>query len=327
MLSFLPALALLAQAPAEAPAPTPIAPAARQITRDIFLLPGQTLPGRGPDGNTIVLVTRRGLIVVDTGRHVWHSDGILSFAREHHRPISAIVNTHWHLDHSSGNSRLKAAFPNARLYATPAIDGALTGFLRRSLEATQERLAGDEMTPLQREEAGYFVATMAASDSLRPDVAVSQSARMTIAGRRLDVHVTSAAVTDADIWIYDRRSRVLVLGDLVTLPAPYLDTACPEAWRATLDEVWAQPFITAIPGHGEPMSRADFATYRAAYGAYIDCARGELESSQCAAGWVRDASALLGPDENYRDRALRVSESYVRYLRANNGKSPDCLTR
>ena len=39
---------------------------------------------------------------------------------------------------------------------------------------------------------------------------VDRSGRMRLAGRRVDVHVTDGAVTDADVWLYDRRSRVAV---------------------------------------------------------------------------------------------------------------------
>ena len=77
--------------------------------------------------------------MVDTGRHPWHSDGILAFARDRKQPIAAIVNTHWHLDHSSGNRRLKAAHPAAKVYTTRAVDRALApgGFLSAIHRAAQ----------------------------------------------------------------------------------------------------------------------------------------------------------------------------------------------
>jgi hypothetical protein len=70
--------------------------------------------GEGTDGNTVVFTAPDGLIVVDTGRPAWHSDGILAFAAERRQRVRAIVNTHWHLDHASGNGRIKAAHPEAR---------------------------------------------------------------------------------------------------------------------------------------------------------------------------------------------------------------------
>jgi glyoxylase-like metal-dependent hydrolase (beta-lactamase superfamily II) len=153
-------------------APTPSPPVAREIAPNTFLLPGAILPDRGPDGNTVILVAPSGLIAIDTGRHPWHSDGILAFARSSSRPVAAIVNTHWHLDHSSGNRRVKAAYPQANIYTTRAVDRALApgGFLVRNLEAARARVRDSSTPDVRREETELFIATMEAADALRPDL-------------------------------------------------------------------------------------------------------------------------------------------------------------
>ena len=83
-----------------------------KIAPGVELLRGAMLPERGPDGNTVVFDAPQGLVVIDTGRHAWHSDAILALAKAKDRPIAAIVNTHWHLDHTSGNGRIKSALPD-----------------------------------------------------------------------------------------------------------------------------------------------------------------------------------------------------------------------
>jgi hypothetical protein len=115
---------------------------------------------------------------------------------------------------------------------------------------------------VRREETELFIATMEAADALRPDVPVERSGPITIAGRPLSVRVATDAVTAADLWLYDETTGVAVIGDLVTLPAPFFETACPARWQDTLDEVWATSFRLAVPGHGPPMSRTEFDTYR-----------------------------------------------------------------
>ncbi|MEZ5961569.1 MAG: MBL fold metallo-hydrolase [Hyphomonadaceae bacterium] len=306
---------------------TPTVPPVREIAAGVHLQPGGFEPGRGPDGNTIIFDAPQGLVVVDSGRHAWHSDAILAYAQDRGRPIAAIINTHWHLDHSSGNGRLKAAYPGARVYTTSAVDRVIGpgGFLVRNMEGAQAMLGDTEITPVQREEVQIFLDTMAQSQTLRPDVVLARSQRMRLAGRRFDVHVTNGAVTDADVWFYDRRTRVAVIGDLVTLPAPFFETACPQRWREALDEVWATPFRIAIAGHGEPMTRDQFNTWRAAYNAFIDCAGGEAEASSCASPWAQ-ATAAFNTDEMSQRRAAGMAEYYVGYLRENGGKSPDCLS-
>lgn len=315
----------LAQSAAAA-APSPSAPPPETIAPGVELLRGAILPGYGPDGNTVVFDAPEGLVVVDTGRHDWHSDAILALARERKRPVVAIVNTHWHLDHSSGNGRLKAAFPAARVYTTDAVDGALAqgGFLARSLESAKAMLADPKVSDAQKSEIRIFVATMAESEVLRPDVVLDANGQRAIGGRSFDLHLTGGAVTEEDVWLHDRPSGIAVVGDLVTFPAPFFETACPARWRDALDAVWAVPFTTAIPGHGEPMSRAEFDAWRRAFGSYLDCAEGTAEAGQCAATWVAGIGQFVGSDDGAAQASRAYAEYYVGMLRENGGKSADC---
>jgi glyoxylase-like metal-dependent hydrolase (beta-lactamase superfamily II) len=296
-----------------------------EIAPGTFLIRPVPMPGRGPDGNTVIIDAPDGLIVIDTGRHQSQSDAILAFARERKRPIVAIVNTHWHLDHASGNGRIKAAHPKARLYTTTAIDKVIApgGFLARNLEGAKKMLPSTA-DPVRKEEIQIFVTTMEASSELRPDVAVSKSGPTQLAGRALDVRVTDRAVSDADVWLFDTATKIAVIGDLITLPVPYFETACPTRWRATLDEVWATPFETAIPGHGRPMTRGDFDTYRQAFGAFVDCTRTDSPAAACGKGWVDGLGPLIRADEQVRKQVQANAEYYVGYLRDNGGKAPDC---
>jgi len=302
---------------------------ATSLAPGVALIRGSMLPERGPDGNTIVFEAPEGLVVVDTGRHGWHSDAILAHAKSRGLPIAAIVNTHWHLDHSSGNGRLRAAYPGAQVYATGAVDRVLAGggFLARNLESARPMLDDPAVSDVQKEEIRIFIATMAERDVLRPQVVVGAPGTVRLAGKDFEFRLTNGAVTDADLWLYDAASGVAVIGDLVTFPAPFFETACPADWRRSLDAVRAVPFRTAIPGHGEPMSPAQFDAWRMAFGNFMDCVEGTAEAGQCAAGWADGIAPFTAGDEQARRAALGYAEYYVGFLRANGGKSADCLTR
>jgi glyoxylase-like metal-dependent hydrolase (beta-lactamase superfamily II) len=319
-------LSLVAAALVQTAAPAP--PEAREIAPDTFLLPGSWQPDRGPDGNTVMIAGSSGLIAVDTGRHPWQSDAIVQFARARRQPVTVIVNTHWHLDHSSGNRRVKASFPDAKLYTTMAVDRALAadGFLTRNFAAARAKPLSADAPPVRREETDLFFATMEASSSLRPDVPVTESGARTLAGRPLTVRVAVDAVTDADLWLYDEKTGVAVIGDLVTLPAPFFETACPARWQAALDEVWATPFRLAVPGHGEPMSRDAFDTYRRAFAAFRACVASDSAPGGCASGWARDAGPLLATEAD-RKQANEFGAYYVEFLRKGGGASADCRTK
>ncbi len=314
---------------AMAPATSFAVPPPQEIAPGVELLRGAILPERGPDGNTIVFDAPQGLVVVDTGRHAWHSDAILALAAARNRPVAAVINTHWHLDHTSGNGRIKAAFPKAPVYATNAVERVLAegGFLARNLESSRPMLDDPKLSATQKEEVQIFIATMEERDILRPDIVVARRGETTVAGRTFDLRVANGAVTDADIWLYDGASGIVVLGDLVTLPAPFFETACPSQWRSALDEVWSLPFRVAIPGHGEPMDRVQFDTWRGAFNAYMDCVEGESEAAQCATTWADRVAPLAANDEGARRMARGYAEYYVGMLREHGGRSADCLER
>lgn len=259
------------------------------------LIPGQVDPAgaKGPDGNSVFLDAPAGLILVDTGRHPEHSAALLAYARQRGRPIAAIFNTHWHLDHSTGNGEIRAAFPNAPLYASNAIDGALTGFLARSRQGAELALAAGQIPEASRAEVRRFFDVMDHPERLRPTRPVTRSGEMTVAGRRLRVNLAPYAATERDVWLYDAAARLAIVGDLVVAPVPFMDTACPEGWKQALDAIAETPFTTLIPGHGAPMDRPAFMTWRAAYNAFVDCGQSDRPRAECVAGWRRDAARFI----------------------------------
>jgi glyoxylase-like metal-dependent hydrolase (beta-lactamase superfamily II) len=294
------------------------------VVPGVWLIPGGVRPDRQPDGNSVVFDAPDGLVVVDTGRHAWHRAAIVALAGTRQKNIAAIVNTHWHLDHVSGNPALRAAYPDLRVYASSAIDGALTGFLAASARDSAGYLDDPQLPATIREDIRADVATIRNGAALKPDVVISASAAMVIGGRELGVRLATDAVTAGDVWLYDERNRLAVLGDLVTLPAPFLDTACPEGWKVALERVEAAPFEVAIPGHGSPMTRAQFRLYRRAFEAFVDCSNSSRPASECASGWADSVEPLLADGPGEKQRARDMTEYYVGMLRANGGRSKYC---
>lgn len=306
----------LAQPPAEQ---------VRPVAPGVWMIASAFPPHRQPDGSTVIFAAPQGLVVLDTGRHVWRRQAILDFAKTRHRPIVAIINSHWHLDHVSGDPALKAAYPKARIYASRAIDEALTGFLARSAADAQPYLAPGKLPPETQEDIRNDIATTANGAALKPDVAIEASAIRDMGGLRLAVNLAPDAATAGDVWLYDPKSKVAAVGDLVTLPAPFLDTACPKGWSAALDQLAATPFQILIPGHGAPMTRAQFDLYRSAFNEVIACAASPRDKADCAAAWTKAVAPLLGDDPAAARRAQGMTEYYVAdVLRPHGGKSASC---
>lgn len=170
------------------------------------------------------------------------------------------------------------------------------------------------------------IATVENGAALKPDVVIDKSAtRTTIAGKKLQVNLAPNAATAGDVWIFDPATRVAAVGDLVTLPVPFLDTACPEGWRAALARIANTPFRTVLPGHGGPMTPTQFAMYRTAFNAMIACSASSRDASDCAVDWADAVADLPGADPAPFKRARGLAVYYVKdVLRAHGGKSAEC---
>ncbi len=134
-----------------------------------------------------------------------------------------------------------------------------------------------------------------------------------IGGRDLTLMLESHAVTEGDIWIQDATTGVLIAGDLVTLPAPFLDTACPSRWQQALNRLAKTDFALLIPGHGAPLTRRQFSVYRSAFDHLLVCAGGGTHKNTCIEDWVRETAPIAGDADPKFVRSLM--DYYVDLLR------------
>lgn len=282
--------------------------ASTRIAPGIDVIFGIFVPDQQPDGNSILIRAPDGLIVIDTGRHVKHTQQIIDFAQQANLPIRAIINSHWHLDHIGGDARIRSVYPDVQIYASDALKGAISGFLaryRKYLENEIQKSPDDPKTQASRDE----LAIIETAPSALPTEIITKTVQLTIAGRQLVLHLETNSVTGGDVWVFDPATRALVAGDLVTLPVPFLDTACPEHWKSALGHLAEADFKILIPGHGAPMHRHEFDRYRHAYENLLECAGGTKSKEECAAGWVHDAGSLIADKD--RSYAKTLMASYV----------------
>jgi glyoxylase-like metal-dependent hydrolase (beta-lactamase superfamily II) len=288
-----------------------------EVVPGVHLLRGAFVPGSQPDGNTVIAEGPDGLVVVDTGRHAEHVEALLRFAKSRGLPIAAVVNTHWHLDHIGGNAAVRAAHPAVRVYASGALAEARAGFLaayRKQLAAMIASTTDDTQRAAFEKEA----ARIDGAAALAPDVVLESAGLRALGGRPFRVGLEEHAVTAGDVWLLDETRGVLIAGDLVTLPAPFLDTACPARWNQALARLAALDFDVIVPGHGLPMTRRQFEAYRAAFGSLLECASSDAAKSACIDGWMSGVGVLDSSDETFT-RALM--DYYVDVLRDPSKKS------
>jgi glyoxylase-like metal-dependent hydrolase (beta-lactamase superfamily II) len=189
---------------------------------------------------------------------------------------------------------------------TTAVEGALGDFLLKGKKRREEFLASGKATPQQVEDMTLDGAAVDAPETLRPTRPVTTSGTIDVGGRMVDVRVAPYAATAADLWIVEEATATVIAGDLVVPIVPFFDTACAKGWQQALGEIAAVPFERLIPGHGDPMTHAEFDAWRKAFDGLVACAASTAQAAECVSGWRRDAAAFV-PDgrEGEVDEAVK----------------------
>ena len=92
-----------------------------KLAEGVYEIRHPDAPDTFPQGNTTVIIGERSVLVVD-------SCLLPSSAREDveqirkwtNKPVTFLVNTHWHFDHTLGNATYAAAFPSIQIIAQKA---------------------------------------------------------------------------------------------------------------------------------------------------------------------------------------------------------------
>ena len=199
---------------------------------------------RGPGGNIAVLGGPDGLIVVDSSVPMRANEVLETVKRVGGKPVSRLINTHWHFDHSGGNEAFARA--GATILAT---------------EATRKRLATD-----QYNEA--FKMTTPASPPVALPTLTTDEAELHVGGETIHLTAVPPAHTDGDLIVHFTARDVIHTGDLFTNGFyPNID-ASSFGWIGGMitaaDRILklAGPKTRLIPGHGPIATPADLAAFR-----------------------------------------------------------------
>ena len=224
----------------------------RQLKPDLYMI-------TGGGANTLVRVTPEGLIVVDTknpGDENFNRvmEEIRSVSRQ---PVKFVINTHHHPDHVGNNQKFIDA--GAQVVA---------------LDALKTRMAGD---PRTKDIPGP------------PTVTFAKDYVLELGGVEVQAHSYGRGHTGDDTMVYFPDLKVVMVSDQITDNAPIVDFAnggSAVEWTQILDGVLKLDFELAIPGRGEPKSRADVQAFRTRFATLI-----ERASAAVKAGAVRDQLA------------------------------------
>ena len=198
-----------------------------QVQDDLYVIYNDFVPG-----NVTVLITDEGLLLVDNKFEIDYDNIMAELATVTDQPVRYVVNTHFHGDHSGGNTMMQGA--SAEVFAA---DNARV----KMVEIGQPGL---------------------------PNVTINDHLRIYLGGKPVDLYQYGRAHTDGDVVVHFPDHGVLSAGDMFTygenVPQliDYSGGGSARAWPGTLDAVLQLDFDTVVPGHGDVTTREEMSNYR-----------------------------------------------------------------
>lgn len=245
-----------------------------KLAEGVYVIRHKDAPDTFPQGNTTVIIGDREVLVVD-------SCYLPSSAREDiaqirqwtNKPVRYLVNTHWHFDHTMGNGVYWEAFPGLSIIAHAETAKQVAGynpgwfarFPRRADRMRQILKDGKDgngkvLTDGERKEYEEAIAGLAPVQEefksivdRSPTITFDSEMRIDLGNREVHIKHLGRGNTAGDAIVFLPKEKIVITGDLVVHPVPYMFGGYPADFGKTLRRLDQLKFDTMIPGHGEVM--------------------------------------------------------------------------
>ena len=235
-------------------------------------------------GNHTIIVGDRDVFLVDAGATPAAGRALLEDMKLiTDKPVRWVVNTHFHWDHTNGNSIFG---PEVEIIGHEYVRHAIADLdiLHREpfktamanmpvqVDSLKKQVA-DEKDPARRATLEKQLAAKQADweefKMLKPTPPnVTYSSRLTIyqGAREIQLLFLGRGHTQGDTVVYLPKERVVCSGDLMETQPAYMGDAMFDEWIKTLDALKELDFVTDLPGHGVPFHNKSLIT---AYQSYL----------------------------------------------------------
>jgi cyclase len=230
-------LCLLAAAPAVAQPPTATALpfVLKQVGPGVYAAIGGPKAG----SNAGFVIGDDGVLVVDAFFFPEAAQALLGEIRKvTDKPIRYVVNTHYHIDHVSGDAVFKAA--GAAIIAHRNVPGWI--------HSENLHLIGANATPAMKAQIEQLIP---------PDRTIDKTTVITLGKRRIELR-PMAGHTGGDLIVAVPDAHVLFTGDIVwNHTGPTTIDGTVSKWTEGVAQLEKMPDTTFVPGHGDVASAKD----------------------------------------------------------------------
>jgi cyclase len=235
-------------------------------------------------GNHPIIISDRDVVLVDDGTTPAAARALLQDMKLiTDKPVRWVVNTHFHYDHTDGNSvfgpdveiigheYVRHAIVDLDVIHREPLKTALSN-MPIQIDSLKKQL-GDVKDPGQRATLEkQLAATQADLEELKmlkpTPPTMTYSSKMTLhrGQREIQLLFLGRGHTQGDTVVFLPRERIVCTGDLMESRLAYMGDAMFDEWVTTLDALKELDFDTVLPGHGVPFHEKSLIT---AYQGYL----------------------------------------------------------
>jgi cyclase len=227
--------------------------------------------------NLVVIVNDKDVLLVDTGTTPRSARALVAdIKRLTDKPITTVVNTHWHYDHTDGNSVFA---PTAQIIATEYVRQQLATFdvLHNEPFRTSTATAGPTLiASFQKQIAAEPDPAKKAALQKRltdteqaekefehdkteirptpPNMTYKNKLVLHRGAREIDLLFLGRGHTAGDTVVFLPKEHIVCTGDLMESRIAYMGSAYFDEWLTTLDALKRLDFGVDLPGHGAPFT-------------------------------------------------------------------------
>jgi cyclase len=230
------------------------------------------------NSNSLIIVRDTDVVVVDAQfTRLATQETIAAIRKITPKPVTYVINTHWHDDHVAGDQVYQDSFPLVRfvMQENTAADVVSLGVPNRKNQVEGAPAAADRFERLLSEGLGIDSTPVTSLERSAVTSAISivrqylteapgfravaaadtVHRRMTLGqGReRIDLLWFGNANTRGDLVVFLPERGIVATGDLVVAPVPFAFNSHPASWINVLDSLLALKPRVVVPGHGPVM--------------------------------------------------------------------------
>lgn len=250
-----------------------------KLAEGVYVIRHPDAPDTFPQGNTTVIIGEREVLVVDSCYMPSSArEDIAQIRQWTDKPVRYLLNTHWHYDHTMGNGVYAEAFPGLSIIAQAETRKQIEGYnpgwfarFPRRVEIFRQRLesgkdtSGRALTETEKREFEKAIAGVAPVQAefsklvdRFPNVTFMSEMTVNVGNREVQIKHLGRGNTAGDTIVYLPKEKILIAGDLLDHPVPYLGGGYPSELVRTLKQMATIDAQTFVPGHGEVL-RGDYA--------------------------------------------------------------------